>query len=110
MKLTAEQKKNQALVQKIITTAWEDEAFKKELLVNPIAAIEKAIGETIQPPQGKTLVVTDQTDNATIYINIPAKPNLEDMELNEEQLEAVAGGDKNNDFTWDQFRFLMGWY
>ena len=36
-----------------------------------------------------------------MYINIPAKLNLEDLELTEEQLEAVAGGgDENNDFPW----------
>ena len=27
-----------------------------------------------------------------MYINIPAKEELDDIELNEEQLEAVAGG------------------
>jgi hypothetical protein len=43
-------------------------------------------------PTGKTLVVRDQTDESTVYINIPANINLEDVELNEEQLEAVAGG------------------
>jgi hypothetical protein len=42
-------------------------------------------------PAGKTLVVRDQTDESAVYINIPAKAEV-DAELNEEQLEAVAGG------------------
>ena len=42
--------------------------------------------------QGKSLIVSDQTDETIVYINIPAKQDLENMELNEEQLEAVAGG------------------
>jgi len=43
--------------------------------------------------------VRDQTDESTVYINIPTKPNTEDVELNEDQLEAVAGGKAN----WDVF-------
>ncbi|MBL4605174.1 MAG: NHLP leader peptide family RiPP precursor [Flavobacteriaceae bacterium] len=92
MEFTNEQKKSQELLQKILHKAWENEVFKKELLVNPIDAIEKATGERVNLPKGKTLVVRDQTDTSIIYINIPAESSLEDMELNEEQLEAIAGG------------------
>jgi hypothetical protein len=92
MELTSEQKKSQELLQTIITKAWEDETFKQELITNPIDAIKNATGEQVNLPEGKTLIVKDQTDNATIYINIPAEPTLESMELNEEQLEIIAGG------------------
>ncbi len=43
-------------------------------------------------PEGKTIIVKDQTDASTVYINIPAEQKMDDVELNEEQLEAVAGG------------------
>ena len=92
MKLTDKQKKSQELLQTIITKAWEDKTFKEELIANPIEAIEKATGERIQLPKGKTLIVRDQTDESSVFINIPAEPNIEDMELSEEQLEVVAGG------------------
>lgn len=92
MKLTEQQKKSQELLHTIITKAWDDEAFKQELIDNPLEAIEKATGERIKLPEGKTLIVKDQTDDSKIYINIPAEPNMEDIELNEEQLEAIAGG------------------
>ncbi len=88
MDFTQEQKLYADVVQK----AWEDNQFKSELVANPVAAIEKLTGQKLNLPQGKTLVVRDQTDNSTVYINIPAKPNTEDVELNEDQLEAVAGG------------------
>jgi hypothetical protein len=89
MKFTQEQKLYAEIVQK----AWEDAGFKKELVANPLAAIEKLTGKKMNLPEGKTLVVRDQTDNSTVYINIPASPkNSIDAELNEEQLEAVAGG------------------
>jgi len=88
MELTKEQK----LFQKIVKSAWEDSDFKQELLARPVAAIESLTGEHIKLPEGKTLVVSDQTDNNVVYINIPQQVNLDDVELNEEQLEIVAGG------------------
>lgn len=92
MKLTDKQKKTQKLLQTIFYKAWEDVKFKEELVANPIEAIEKATGERVYLPEGKKLVVIDQTDKSMIYINIPPEPKIEDMELNEEQLETIAGG------------------
>ena len=87
MEFTQEQKLYAEVVQK----AWEDSKFKSELIANPVAAIEKLTGQKLNLPTGKTLVVRDQTDESALYINIPAMPQV-DAELNEEQLEAVAGG------------------
>jgi len=84
--------KQENALQSIITEAWENEAFKNDLIENPKKAIESLTGQTIHLPEGKTLQAIDQTNENVIYINIPAEPNLEDVELNEEQLEAVAGG------------------
>ncbi|QVY64639.1 NHLP leader peptide family RiPP precursor [Polaribacter sp. Q13] len=88
MKITKEQQ----VLQQVINEAWENAEFKKELIANPVAAIEALTGEKLNIPEGKTFVVRDQTDESTVYINIPAEQKLEDVELNEEQLEAVAGG------------------
>ena len=87
MELTQEQKLYAEIVQK----AWEDTQFKKELIANPIQAIEQLTGQKLNIPEGKTLVVRDQTDDSTLYINIPAMPNI-DAELDEKQLEMVSGG------------------
>jgi hypothetical protein len=88
MEFTPEQKLYAEIVQK----AWEDTAFKEELVANPVTAIEKLTGKKMNLPAGKTIVVSDQTDESTVYINIPAKQNMDDVELNEEELEMVAGG------------------
>ena len=88
MELTREQQ----LFQSVIEKAWEDAAFKQELIANPVKTIENFTGAKLNVEEGKTLVVRDQSDNSTVYINIPAKTQTEDVELNEEQLEAVAGG------------------
>ncbi|HCN50564.1 MAG TPA: TOMM propeptide domain-containing protein [Chryseobacterium sp.] len=101
MELTQEQKLYAEIVQK----AWEDAEFKKELMTNPAEAIEKLTGKKINLPEGKTLVVRDQTDDTNIYINIPAKPKM-DMELNEEQLEMVAGGGTVRDVFNGVLEFL----
>ena len=89
MEFSQEQKTYAEIVQK----AWDDADFKKELTANPVSAIEKLTGKKMNLPAGKTLVVRDQTDESTVYINIPVQPeNTADVELNEEQLELVAGG------------------
>jgi len=100
MELTKEQR----VLQQIINEAWDNEAFRKELVVNPIEAIEKLTGQEVRLPDGKKLVVRDQMDETIVYINIPAEQNLEDVELNEEQLETIAGG--HLPFTWPDISFI----
>ena len=73
----------------IISKCWEDEAFKQLLISDPVQAIEQLSGKPLDT-KGKKLVVTDQTDPSTVYINIPANPD--NVELTEADLEAVAGG------------------
>lgn len=80
------------LFQQVITEAWENAEFKAALVANPVAAIEKLTGQKLTLPEGKTFVVRDQTSADTVFINIPAKEEMEDVELNDAQLEAVSGG------------------
>lgn len=87
MELTQEQQ----VLQQVVQEAWENADFKRNLVANPVATIEKFIGKGLNIPEGKTLIVRDQTDENTVYINIPAN-QLEDVELDEKQLEAVSGG------------------
>ncbi|WP_299674869.1 NHLP leader peptide family RiPP precursor [uncultured Dokdonia sp.] len=95
------------ILQSIITKAWEDKAFKTQLLTNPKEAIEDFTGQAINLPEGKQLIVTDQTNESVIYINIPTEPNMESLELSEEQLEAVAGGNPVAPLLDDTFQDLM---
>ncbi len=43
-------------------------------------------------PEGGKSSVVDKTDKTTHLNNTPVKPNIEDMELNEEQLDIISGG------------------
>lgn len=84
--------KKSEIIQMVISKAWEDSKYKKFLLEDPIRAIEELTGVKVVVPEGKTLVVNDQTDKAMVHINIPPEPEIENMELSEEQLETIAGG------------------
>ncbi|MFH6995083.1 hypothetical protein [Flavobacterium sp. FlaQc-48] len=87
-----EQKKEEEVLRLIISKAWEDTNFRKSLIADPLRAIENLTGAKIVLPEGKTLVINDQTDKSKVFVNIPSEPNIEDIELTEGQLEIIAGG------------------
>ncbi len=90
MKLTLEQqKKGQEIYNEIVKRAWESEEFKTQLMSNPESTISEVLGGEFK---GK-VVVSDQTDPDTIYINLPRKVNIDELELSDEQLEMVSGGE-----------------
>ncbi len=78
-------------LQTVVNKAWDDAQFKSDLVSNPKSAIESATG--LKVPEHVAIVVNDQTDEDTVFLNIPPKPNFDDMELTDEQLEQVAGGE-----------------
>lgn len=84
--------KNQKIIAAIFEKVWEDPAFLTELVANPEQAIESFTGMSLSLPAGKQLVVVDQTDTTKVYLNIPPKPNMDEIELTDEQLELIAGG------------------
>lgn len=90
-----ELRKEQEVLQSVLSKAWEDQNFRKNLLEDPVNTIESFSGVKVMLPEGKTLIVVDQSDSSKIYMNIPVEPNLENMELNEDQLESIAGGGHN---------------
>lgn len=85
-------KNEQEALQSIVQKAWKDPVFKQNLISNPKLTIESFLGRSMNIPEGKNIAVVDQSNPATIFINIPAEPDMDDMELNEDQLDIVAGG------------------
>ena len=59
-------------LQDLIARAWEDEAFKRELLSDPKATIEKALGITF--PEGIEIYVHEQTPTQ-VHLVLPMKPD-----------------------------------
>jgi len=83
---------DQNFLQRLAKKVEEDAQFKKNLLENPTVGIEIFLGRRVMFPKGKKVVVVDQTDPSIIFVNLPAVHITEDVELNEEQLDTVAGG------------------
>lgn len=93
MNNTREQvEQSEKLYQDLVSKAWESAAFKEQLIANPKQVIGEIAGESFTLLETKNVVVEDQTDKNTIYFNIPPMPNLDDLELTEDELEKVAGG------------------
>ncbi len=83
---------DQEILQSVVKKAWKDPVFKSSLIQNPVAVMEAFLGRPIQLPDGKNLAFVDQTDSSTIFVNIPAEIDTEDMELDEDQLDIISGG------------------
>ncbi|MGH1387228.1 NHLP leader peptide family RiPP precursor [Kordia sp.] len=92
MESTKKQQIANEFLTRVYTKAWEDEDFKRDLVNNPNVALSKFTGKAANFAEEKKVIVMDQTNPDHIYINIPAKPNMDDVELSEDQLEMVAGG------------------
>ena len=82
----------QEVLKKVVAEAWSNPDFKKALIDAPVETIEKFTGAKVNLPAGKTLAIYDQSNPDVISINIPARPNLDSVELTDEDLEIVAGG------------------
>ncbi len=56
--------------------------------------------DLLNDSKDKQTVIVDQTNASIVSNTPPAEPNLEDMELNEEQLDIISGGgDGTNPFA-----------
>lgn len=90
-----EDKKIENVLKMVISKAWEDVNFRKNLITDPVNVIEKLTGAKVIIPEGKELIFIDQTDKSKVFVNIPSEPDYEDIELSEEQLEVIAGGGRD---------------
>jgi hypothetical protein len=80
----------QDLETQLIERAWQDEAFRQELLCNPKAVLEAELGNKL--PQDLQITVLEETPTLN-YLVLPANPDrLTEQELSAEELDLVAGG------------------
>jgi len=89
----------QDVLTQVISECWNDSNFKSEFVSNPEKAIKALTGKTVILPEGiDSIKVIDESNPTTVYINIPAEPNLDNIELSEKELEIVSGGLKGDIF------------
>ena len=74
---------------KLIAKAIEDTDFRKALLDDPKAAIEKEFNSSV--PEGLSIKVVEEEPN-TLTLMLPQQIAGEGDTLSDEQLEAVSGG------------------
>lgn len=93
MNFTEKTKEAQDISNSLVQKCWEDGSFKKKLICNPVETIEEFTGQKYNLPENKVFKVIDQSDDNSIYLNIPRKVELNELELTEEELEKVSGGE-----------------
>lgn len=76
------------LQDKILQHAHENEDFRRELLSDPKGSLEKYTGQKLSPDKN---VFVHELGPEELHLVVPAK--AEDVELSDEELESVAGGE-----------------
>lgn len=85
-----QQNQRKQLEHTLIEKAMKDEAFRKELLEDPRAAVEQVTGVKL-PPEIQLKVLEEKPGQ--LYLVLPPAPVSETTdELTEEELTSVSGG------------------
>ena len=90
--------------------AWEDDAFKEQLLAEPISTIEKLTGERLcftyqMKNSEKSCVKADAYE-----LDVPSYVRFDDTELNDDQLDFAAGGIAAQYRTLEDFQSFLKSY
>ncbi|WP_299674857.1 hypothetical protein [uncultured Dokdonia sp.] len=76
----------------VFNKCYNDSNFKESLVNNPEKTLENYIGKELELPKNTQIKVEDQTNENVVFLNIPRKVEVTDLELTEEELESISGG------------------
>lgn len=68
----------------IVARSWDDADFRAQLLADPTATL---VANGVPVPEGKRVVVVEDSDTE-LHVVLPPRPT----ELSDEELDSVAGG------------------
>ena len=75
---------------RLVTRAWNDPAFRQQLLDDPRTALEQELG--VELPAQMTIQILEETPD-TLYMVLPESPEaLSTRELSDTELDAASGG------------------
>jgi hypothetical protein len=89
----------------IVNEALTNDKFKNQLIDNPRKTINEFASGEYYLSEDLNVIVHDESDTNFIYFNIPAKIDMDDIELSNEELEIVAGG--GTSWTWSLLSGLI---
>ncbi|HEX5850166.1 MAG TPA: NHLP leader peptide family RiPP precursor [Rubrobacter sp.] len=86
----------QEMERRLIEKSLEDESFRQRLIEDPKGTVEQELGARL-PEQVRVEAMEETAD--TIYLVLPST-SMAGVELSEQQLESVAGGDSTSNPPW----------
>jgi hypothetical protein len=94
---------HQEMERRLIEKSLQDEAFRQRLIEDPKGAVEQELGARL--PEEVRVVTVEETQD-TIYLVLPSTPmaGAEGVELSDQQLESVSGGEEDTSIGWNCYR------
>lgn len=108
MKVTTEQR----ILIRAIEKAWSSQSFMNRLIEKPMETLDDISNGSFEPPLGYSIEfvhrpdidivdinvtqLTEDRPGRVLRINIPQEPDLDSLQLTEDQLEIVSAGSEEN--------------
>jgi hypothetical protein len=94
---------HQEMERRLKEKSLQDESFRQRLIEDPKGAVEQELGARL--PEEVRVVTVEETQD-TIYLVLPSTPmaGAEGVELSDQQLESVSGGEEDTSIGWNCYR------
>ena len=84
---------NDDLFKEVYEKYWSSADFREELNESPKEILEKTLKTEFNLEQGTSICINDQTGANKYYLNIPRERAMEKLELTDEEMDVVTGGE-----------------
>ena len=84
---------NDDLFKEVYEKYWSSADFREELNESPKEILEKTLKTEFNLEQGTSICINDQTCANKYYLNIPRERAMKKLELTDEEMDVVTGGE-----------------